>query len=176
MNMRMLFWTLFIIFITIVFFSSVNNELRFIKSPEEIILDDVKSKFPDSRYEVITSQKEGLDTIIQLYVISREETICPERIFVKYVYPRNHLTPEIKEITTGCRICKEVNCTITFPEEAVIASYLYSPVVADFVMSSKKPRATSSRVEEGFIIEWINEKGKNIRVHVEPNAKVTLLS
>ncbi|MEM3609684.1 MAG: hypothetical protein QW076_02120 [Candidatus Anstonellales archaeon] len=177
MNKRLFGLLLLIIAIGILLITTVSNNVITSEEEKKVILEDLISKFPNSKIEEIGISKSDGNRVYSFYVIKTESTLCPERFKVDYIYPKNHFVPEILTITSNCEVCKNRDnnlCVIAFPEEAVIASHKFNKEVKAFLEKSKRLSYNVVKYENFYEVKWTNELNETIVAIVDFNGDVQI--
>jgi len=101
-----------------------------VESAKGFVLDDLKHKYANAEYEILSVQEENATTSGKQYTVKARVTLnpdsaCPERIHLYYNYPaQGYVSQPPDFITKDCQICGgAAECTILYKEEAVIASH-----------------------------------------------------
>ncbi|MCX8166766.1 MAG: hypothetical protein N3E37_02860 [Candidatus Micrarchaeota archaeon] len=176
MNKRLIGLLLLIIAIGVLLISTVTNDITTKEDEKKIILEDLKSKYPGSEiYEIGVSSQDG-NGVYSFFVINTKSKICPERLKVEYIYPKNHFVPEVTVITKNCEICVKEICNIAYPEEAVIASHKFNQDVKSFIEKAEQINYYVSKKDNYFQVDWTNEKNQVITVFVYFNGTVELIN
>lgn len=132
---------------------------------EDFIKEDLMSKHPLADEIEIIEMKEklneegGMYYSIKAKVTEGLETPCPVRIHYYYNYPeQNFVTQPPEYITKNCQVCEVKPCTLTFKEEAIIASHTLdgTDIIHNFILDNPGAYPIVEKEEDGWKVQWIN--------------------
>ncbi len=128
---------------------------------KSLILEDLKTKHPDSTVGIISIEKIGENNgsyyAVKAKVTQNYATPCPVRIHYHYNYPeQNFVTSPPEYITKNCKVCTDSTCYLMFEEEAIIASHTLkgTEAIEEYINenSGAYPKVQSN--PEGWTVIW----------------------
>jgi len=128
----------------------------------KFVTEDLYAKYPASDIEIMTVREKHNDAGEKYYEVKARvtkdyNTPCPMRMHIYYNYPVQNFVPQPTEyITRNCEVCTEGTCTITFPEEAVIASHMLAGTsdVEKFIDDFEVAYPTVTEEEDSWRVVW----------------------
>lgn len=130
---------------------------------QEFIIEDLQNKHPDADIiEIISTEKIFTEVGKSYYFIKAKVTIgintpCPVRIHYYYNFPeQNFVTQPPEYITEDCAVCEVDPCTLTFEEEAIIASHTLEGTeeIHEYIEDNEDAYPTVNKVGEDWKVKW----------------------
>ncbi len=154
-----------------------------ISDAKAFIIEDLQNKYQGADIVIITTNEKFNDKNEQYYEIKAKVTVkqgspCPERIHIYYNYPEQNFVPKTPEyITKNCAVCKETQCNLVFPEEALIASHMFAGTeeVHAYVTTYNKDIYGTATTEgtSSWIVLWSSPSASyDFKVELSQNGKV----
>jgi hypothetical protein len=137
------------------------------------ILKDLSEKYPDAEIrDIIEISPSDGSFYVKAKVVYNYSSPCPIRFHVYYDYPRKGfvISPPYYVTTSECKVCKEMPCKISSPEEAIIASHTLngSESVASYLKSNPgaKPEVKyykefikeGKKYEDVWVVKWFSKE------------------
>lgn len=140
------------------------------------VLDDLKSKYPESQTEIMTIVNKTNDNggsyfEVKARVTQNPNTPCPDRSHIYYNYPLQNFVPQTPQIITrDCHVCTEGICTIAFDEEAIIASHTLNGTtdVQNYLMQNRMATPLVRQNNDTWAVDWTSnasEYGYEVVMH-----------
>ncbi len=128
------------------------------------VMNDAQVKYPEADIGILSTNYSSGSWKMKVKATLNASSPCPERIHLYYDYPAQQFATRLPEhITTNCEICLNVpECTIVFPEEALIASHTFSGAQDVQKFLDANPKATGSaefkasygKYSEVWVVRW----------------------
>ena len=149
----------------------------------EFIVEDLQNKHPDADDITILFIEKKINNDGEFYYeIKAKVTIgiatpCPVRIHYYYNFPeQNFVTQPAEYITEDCIVCKVEPCTLTFEEEAIIASHTLegTEAIHNYIENTEGAYPSVTKIEDGWLVKWSSAFSTvEYEVEISSNGEIT---